>query len=163
DSIDELRIIGHSNGDFLALAGTIEQDKVVFSEPAMIGDSLSFRNLRSAFRQMQNRFKADARIVLAGCGSGGVGSALLAFASHTFLRTVSGFTEPILYAIEGTTHGPAVRDRQGRQVGRRVDDDARITVRGKAMYSRAANRIEDVLGADFVGTGVLQTDAWKLT
>lgn len=162
DSIEELRIIGHSNGAFLALGGRVKLDQVEFDEATMIGDSKSFGTLRSAFRTLQDRFRADGKVVLAGCGSGGVGSDLLDFASHSFLRTVAGFREPILYAIDGTTRGPIVNDRTGKPIGRRIDDDARITVRGKAMYSRAANRIEDVLGSDFVGTSVLQTNAWLL-
>ena len=78
------------------------------------------------------------------------------------LRTVAGFSEPILYAIDGTTRGPIVNDRHGRPIGRRIDDDARITMRGKVMYSKAANKIEDIPGSDMVGTAVLRTNAWDL-
>jgi hypothetical protein len=162
DSIEELRIIGHSNGNFLALAGTMQPDKIIFTENAMIGDSATFVSARPAFRSLQDRFRADGRVVLAGCGSGGVGSDLLEFVSHTLLRTVAGFTEPIVYAIDGTTKGPIVTDRFRRVIGRRIDNDARITLRGKAMYSKAANRIEDILGSDFVGTAALRTNAWEL-
>lgn len=163
ETVDELRIIGHSNGQFLALGGGIKLDQVEFDEAAMIGSSKTFLTAAPKIRALQDRFKAEGRIVLAGCGSGGIGSNLLDLVSNTLLRTVAGFKEPILYAIEGTTRGPEVRDRNGQVIGRRIDDDARITVRGKAMYSIAANRIEDVLGADFVGTAVLGTDAWLLT
>jgi hypothetical protein len=162
ESIEELRIIGHSNGSFLALGGTIAPDKVVFSEDAMMGSSQTFLTAKPMFRQLQDRFKADARIVLAGCGSGGVDSDLLEMVSHIFLRTVAGFTQPILYAIDGTTAGPMVNDKTGRPIGRRIDDDARITLRGKAMYSPAANAIEDLFGSDLVGTGALRTNAWEL-
>src|SRR5262249_52381164 len=102
------------------------------------------------------------RVVLAGCGSGGIGSKLLEMVSHAVLRTVKGFTEPILYAIDGTTKGPMVTDKTGKPIGRKIDQTARITVRGKVMYSRAANRVEDVLGADFVSTGMFNTNAWLL-
>ena len=162
DSIEELRIIGHSNGNFLAVAGTTLPDKVIFAENAMIGDSATFNTARSAFRSAQDRFRADGRVVLAGCGSGGIGSNLLELVSHTVLRTVAGFTQPILYAIDGTTRGPVVKDRTGKVIGRRIDDDARIVLRGKVMYSTAANRIEDILGADMLGTGALRTNAWEL-
>ncbi len=37
DSIEELRIIGHANGKFIAFAGTTLPDKIVFTENAMIG------------------------------------------------------------------------------------------------------------------------------
>jgi hypothetical protein len=50
----------------------------------------------------------------------------------------------------------------GKTIGRRIDDDAKITVRGKAMYSKAANRIEDILGSDMVGTAAFRTNAWAL-
>ena len=162
DSIEELRIIGHSNGNFIAVAGTTLPDRIHFTENAMIGDSATFNTARPAFRSLQDRFRADGRVVLAGCGSGGIGSDLLELVSHTVLRTVAGFTQPILYAIDGTTRGPMLKDRNGRMIGRRIDDDARIVLRGKAMYSTAANRIEDVLGADMVGTGALKTNAWEL-
>ena len=160
ESIEELRIVGHSNGKFLALAGTITADEVRFTENAMIGDSASFVSLRSAFRTLQNRFRADGRVVLAGCGSGGVDSNLLEMASHTFLRVVAGFTEPIMYAFDARISGPLVRDN-GRVIGQRIDNVVQLT-RGKAMYSSAANQIESVLGADAVGTSVLQTNAWNL-
>jgi hypothetical protein len=162
DSIEELRIIGHANGKFIAFAGTTLPDKIVFTENAMIGDSATFISARSGFRSVQDRFRADGRVVLAGCGSGGVGSDLLDLVSHTLLRTVAGFTEPILYAIDGTTKGPFVKDRTRKVIGRRIDDDARIVLRGKVMYSKAANRIEDILGADMLGTGALRTNAWEL-
>jgi hypothetical protein len=163
ESIEELRIVGHSNGSFLALGGTIEQDNVTFSEMAMIGSSQTFLSAKPSLRQLQDRFTSDARIVLAGCGSGGVGSALMELVSHVFLRRVAGFSQPILYAIDGQTAGPEVRDPNGRVVGRRIDDGARVTVRGKAMYSTAANAIEDTFGSELVGTGVFKTNAWDLT
>jgi hypothetical protein len=162
DSIEELRIVGHANGTFFALGGTDLGDKLQFTENTMIGDSLTFISSRSAFRSLQDRFRSDGRIVLAGCGSGGVGSRLLELVSHTFLRTIAGFSEPILYAIDGTTRGPMVKDRNGRMIGRRIDDDARITLRGKVMYSKAANKIEDLFGSDLLGTAALRTNAWEL-
>jgi hypothetical protein len=162
ETIDELRIIGHSNKDFLALGGDITLDNVTFKEPAMIGYSATFQNAVPKLRKLQDRFTADARVVLAGCGSGGVGSSLLDLMSNTILRDVAGFSQPIMYAIDGTTSGPPVKDRSGRTIGRRIDNDAKITLRGKAMYSTAANAIEDVFGSDAVGTGMLRTDAWQL-
>jgi len=83
DSIEELRIIGHANGKFIAFAGTTLPDKIIFTENAMIGDSATFITARSGFRSVQDRFRADGRVVLAGCGSGGVGSDLLDLVSHT--------------------------------------------------------------------------------
>ena len=163
ESIDELRIVGHSNGDFRALGGIIKPDSVEFTEDTMIGSSKTFLSAVPQLRALQNRFKADAKVVLAGCGSGGIGSDLLDLMSTTILRTVAGFQQPIMYAIDGTTRGPEVKDRQGRSLGRRIDNDAVITVRGKAMYSTAANAIENLFGADLVGTSVLKTDAWLLT
>ena len=62
DSIEELRIIGHSNGAFLALGGRVKLDEVEFDEAAMIGDSRSFGTLRSAFRMLQDRFRADGKV-----------------------------------------------------------------------------------------------------
>lgn len=108
--------------------------------------------MRSPFRNLQNRFRADGRVVFAGCGSAGVDSDLLELVSHPVVRTVAGFSEPILYAIDGTTRGPMINDRHGRPIGRRIDDDARITMRGKVMYSKAANKIEDIFGSDMVGS-----------
>jgi hypothetical protein len=167
ETVDELRIIGHSNGPFLALGGVIQpydpKAPVKFDEPTMLGSSATFLAAAPRFRQLQNRLKPDAKIVLAGCGSGGVNSDLLELISTTMLRTVQGFKQPIMYAIDGTTSGPEVFEKgTKRPLGRRIDDDAKITVRGKAMYSTAANAIEDLFGSDLVGTSALKTDAWLL-
>jgi len=42
DSIEELRIIGHSNGKFLALGGTTLADKIQFAPETMIGNTTTF-------------------------------------------------------------------------------------------------------------------------
>ena len=162
ESIEELRIIGHSNKDFLALGGDITLNNVTFKEPAMIGHSATFQTAAPKLRKLQDRFTADARVVLAGCGSGGVGSSLLDLMSNTILRDVAGFKEPILYAIDGGPPGPLIKDRYGKTIGYRIDDNVTIKIRGKAMYSTAANDIENLFGSDAVGTGVLRTDAWLL-
>jgi hypothetical protein len=39
ESIEELRIVGHSNGSFLALGGKIDPREVVFTENTMLGSS----------------------------------------------------------------------------------------------------------------------------
>jgi hypothetical protein len=164
DSIEELRIIGHANDKCLALAGTIIPDNVQFAEPAMIGDSATFNSYRSAFRSIQDRFKSDGRVVLAGCGEGGGGKKyLLDMVSHTMLRTVAGFTGPITYAIEGSSKGLSVTDTMRRRgIRPQIGNDAVITLRGKVMYSTAANTVEDIFGADAVGTAVLRMNAWEL-
>lgn len=167
ETVDELRIIGHSNGPFLALGGAVQpydkQASVKFAEPAMIGSSATFNASAARFRELQNRLKPDAKIVLAGCGTGGVNSDLLELISTSMLRTVQGFKQPISYAIDGTTKGPEVFEQGTKRfLGRRIDDDAKITVRGKAMYSTAANDIFNLFGGDAVGTSALKTDAWLL-
>jgi hypothetical protein len=47
-------------------------------------------------------------------------------------------------------------------IGRRITNGARITLRGKVMYSSAALRIEEVLGANALGTSAFGTNAWPL-
>jgi hypothetical protein len=162
ETIEELRIIGHSNNEFFALGGLIVPDNVKFDEEAMIGHSKTFLSAVPALRALQNRFTADARIVLAGCGSGGVGSQLLDLMSNTILRTTAGFKQPILYGIDGDPKGPMLRDRSGRTLGRRIDNNAVMLWRGRAMYSTAANDMENVFSSDLISRSVLKTDAWTL-
>ncbi len=160
-SIDELRIIGHSNNQFFALGGTIIKDNVTFNEPAMLGVSATFLTAKPRFRQLRDRFAPKGRVVLMGCGSGGTDGNLLHLVSLTFMLAVSGFQRPIQYAIDGVTGGRFVKLRDGSTT-RFIANDAKITERGKAMYSSAGLQIEEVLGADAVDRAALGSNAWDL-
>jgi hypothetical protein len=150
ESIEELRIVGHANSDMLSLAGTIVCDNVIFDqEPALIGDSSTFKAAISKCRDVQDRFTSDAKVILMGCEGGstkGSGSAaLLGLLSHAFLRTAAGFKEEIKYTIKwGPTQpdGTIIAQGPGR---------TRVTGRGEMKY--------ESFGELF---GTWQTDAWKL-
>lgn len=161
NSIDELRIIGHSNETYFALGGSIIADNVTFAEPAMLGDSATFLNSETRIRGLHDRFKTGAQITLMGCGSGGTGGTLLDLLSRIFMVKVNGFKRPIQYAIDGTTAGRIVQVPGFGQT-RFIANDARITVRGKVMYSYAGLAIEETLGQEYVTRSALGTDAWAM-
>src|SRR5205814_2944828 len=137
---DELRILGHSSEDFFALGGTIVTNDpsivVKFNEPAMIGESLTFRSLQPRFRRARDRFAEKGKITLAGCGSGGTNAKLLELVSRTFLVCVAGFVRPIQYAIntQFPLNSPVVRDNSGKEIVRRIGPGWVINIRGRVSY-----------------------------
>jgi hypothetical protein len=180
DSIEELRIVGHSNDKVFALGGQVvcegrrdrqgrpvpsdpTQPNIYFSEPSLIGPSQTFLSAEPRIHKLINRFKFGAQITLAGCGSGGTGSTLLDLVSTTFRLKVAGFQRPIQYELTaGIPDWVVRRDTRGR--ARQVIGDNATVVRGKVMYSSAALAIEGVLGASaLVGSGAFKADAWALT
>jgi hypothetical protein len=163
-SIEELRILGHSNEDYFALGGEIVPDNVKFDEPTMLGQSASFISAMPRFRELFDRFAPHAQLTLVGCGSGGTGGTLLDLVSRTLVLRVAGFKKPIQYAIDGV---PSLKPSRRVRLSNGQEDwvikaDAKITQRGKVMYSHAALQIEDVLGAAAVTRDALGTNAWDL-
>ncbi|MBM4077109.1 MAG: hypothetical protein FJ267_15875, partial [Planctomycetes bacterium] len=149
ESIEELRIIGHSNKTVFSLAGTTRCDDVYFDmEPAIIGDSSTFQAAIPKCRELQDRFAADAKVILMGCNGGsttGSGSAeLLSLLSHAFLRTAGGFKEEIKYTAD---YGPT--QLPGNTIVAQGPGRTRITSRGKIKY--------ESFGEIF---GNWQTNAW---
>ena len=123
----------------------------------MIGETATFLGLEKRFHRLRDRFGANSKIVLAGCGSGGTNAKLLELASRSFLVCVEGFQRPIQYGINISF--PQTKGQVGTGP---INGNWRITWRGRAVYSQAALQIEGVLGADFVSTDVLSPDAWRL-
>lgn len=139
ESIEELRVIGHGNGQALALAGTATCDNVNFDvEPAVLGDSATFNAAIPECRTVQDRFTRDAKVILMGCNGGSGSGELLSRLSHAFLRRVEGFREEVEYTFD---YGPTTPDGKLR-------DDTRITRRGRMRYG-------------FLGSW--QTNPWWLT
>jgi hypothetical protein len=88
--IEELRIIGHSNRKVFSLAGSIRCDNVYFDiEPAIIGDSQTFKAAIPKCRDVQDRLTRDAKVILLGCHGGSGTQDLLDLLGHAFLRTVA--------------------------------------------------------------------------
>jgi hypothetical protein len=147
ESIEELRIIGHSNSEVFALGGSTRCDDVHFtSEPAIIGDSPTFKAAIPRCRAVQDRLTRDAKVILLGCNGGSGSQELLSLLSHAFLRTAAGFKEKIKYTIE---YGPT--QLPGNTLILQGPDRTRVTSRGKMMY--------ESLGQLF---GSWQSSAWNL-
>jgi hypothetical protein len=149
ESIEELRILGHASNDWgLYLAGDIKNDTVYFDnhDDASIGDLDAddpFRKAMPKFRELQDRFTADAKVVLMGCHSGGVGGvvgglgAVVSLVSHAFLRTVGGFKDEITLDFTWWPIGKAVYDGTGNNrtlICNRLAPNSRVTLRGKMRY-----------------------------
>jgi hypothetical protein len=148
ESIEELRIIGHSNSQVFALGGTIKCDDVWFDkEPAIIGDSSTFNAAISKCRDVQDRLTRDAQVILLGCHGGSGSQGLLDLLSHAFLRKAAGFKEEIQYKFE---YGPTQLPGNTLIIGGR--NPTRVTARGIMKY--------ESLGQLF---GSWQTNAWNLT
>lgn len=161
-SIEELRILGHANNTFFALGGVIKADEIRFDEPSMLGGSASFLAAMPRFRELFDRFAPRAQLTLIGCGTGGTDGGLLDLVSRTIVLRVADFKKPIQYAIDGVT---PLRHRvklANGDSGWRIEEDARITVRGKVMYSYAALQIENMFGGDLVTRDAFGTNAWDL-
>jgi hypothetical protein len=163
ESIEELRILGHANETVFSLAGEIKNDDVYFNqEKALIGPSQTFEKAMPKFRELQDRFTANAKVILLGCNAGSGKEALMSLVSHAFLRTVAGFKEEIKYNFEWAPTGPAVRDRTGTVICNQIAPRSTVTRRGKMMYSTHGNLMGDVFGQTSV-LGLYQTNAWNLT
>src|SRR6516165_11346788 len=92
ESIEELRIIGHANSKVFSLAGSIRCDDVYFvNEPAIIGDSPTFKAAIPKCRDVQDRLTKDAKVILLGCNGGSGTQDLLDLVGHALLRPVAGF------------------------------------------------------------------------
>ncbi len=71
ESIEELRILGHANDQVFSLAGDVKRDDVYFTDDkALIGPFPEFKSAVPRFQAVQDRFTADAKIVLMGCNAG---------------------------------------------------------------------------------------------
>ena len=147
ESIEELRIIGHSNSTVFALGGTTRCDDVYFdSEPATIGNSQTFKSAIPKCRAVQDRLTRDAKVILLGCNGGSGSQELLSLLSHAFLRTAAGFKEEIEYMLE---YGPTQQPGNGLILQGR--NPTRVTSRGKMRYQS--------LGQLF---GSWERNAWNL-
>jgi len=167
ESIEELRIIAHANDKMFCLAGEVRLDDVYFTkEDAWIGPSDRFKSALSKFRDVQDRFTSDARIVLAGCNAGSGTDEVMSIVSHAFLRKVWGFKEEILHKFEWGPTGAAVRDR-GQVVCVGLARNSHILRRAMMAYSPAALEQAQMLhpGADavqFLPASLFKTNLWEL-
>jgi hypothetical protein len=165
ESIDELRILGHANSAVFSLAGEVRVDDVYFTrDESVIGDLDPFRKAMPKFRDLQDRFKADAQVVLLGCNSGGTGNPqLLSLVSHAFLRKAAGFQNEITYRLRWAPTGPAVKDGN-KVVCNRLAANSRVTERGQMLYMTAAmSQMAAVVGDDPASmAGMFQGNAWNL-
>jgi hypothetical protein len=161
ESIEELRIIAHANEQMFVLAGEVKHDDVYFTkENAWIGPSPAFTSATPQFRDLQDRFTAEARIVLLGCNAGSGKEAVMATISHAFLRKVGGFKEEIKYNFEWGPTGPAVSEK-GVVICNRMAPTSHVQIRGRMLYSPLVNQMDDIIG----GTPSLlpfKTNAWLL-
>lgn len=100
-SIQELRIIGHSNQEQFAVGGRILPQNVKFQSDSIIGRNSEFVSLIPRFQMLANRFAQNARITLLGCNSGGLpetgGRRLVDFVSCATLLPVHGYFHMIDY------------------------------------------------------------------
>jgi hypothetical protein len=170
DSIEELRIIGHANDQVLALAGEIKRDDVYFTQPqSYIGPSSQFEAAMPQFRNLQDRFTANAQVILLGCNSGSGKQTILSIVSHAFLRTVKGFQDEIKYNFEWKPTGAAFRTSKNSPiVCFNMVPKSSITLRGRMRYSPHTSGVSqtDALASAFGEASMLslyETDAWKLT
>jgi hypothetical protein len=111
------------------------------------------------FRELQDRFMQNARVVLLGCNSGSGDEKLLSLVSHAFLRSVAGLNEEVKFDFEWA---PAleVKDRE-KLICKRMLPNSRVTLRGRMMYSPAGNLVAGELGAEFT-LGAFKMNAWAL-
>jgi hypothetical protein len=162
ESIEELRIIGHANDQWFAIAGEVRADDVYFTEPnALIGPSDAFKAAMPRFRDLQDRFTADARITLMGCNAGSGKETIMSIVSRAFLRKVAGFKDEIKYNFEWGPTGAAVKE-QGKVVCVRMAANARILIRGRMMYNQAATDLADLFGDPTSNMGLFKTNVWLL-
>jgi len=159
-SIDELRILGHSNDRYFALSGQVVADDVIFHKhDAIIGDIPPFTTMQADFRRLRSKFAAKGVVTLAGCGSGGTGASLLKLASEAFLCCVRGFQRPIQYNYEFSFNKD--RSQQLRKGVYVIGPTHQITIRGRVSYSQASDTFAD-LGDLFQTTSLYKTSAWDL-
>jgi hypothetical protein len=161
ESIEELRIIAHGNEENFVLAGEVRPDDEYFTkDDALIGPSDAFKAAMPQFRDLQDRFTADARIVLAGCNAGSGNEEVMSIASHAFLRPVFGFKEEIQHKFIWGPAGPAVRDH-GKVVCFQVAPNSRVLVRAKMCYSPAAQQQAEMLQEE-IPDALFKTNVWEL-
>lgn len=167
ESIEELRIIAHANDKMFCLAGEVRPDDVYFTkEDAWIGPSKAFQARISDFHDVQDRFTADAKIVLAGCNAGSGTDDVMSTVSHAFLRSAWGFKEEILHKFIWGPTGAPVKD--GRQVVCvRLARHSHIIRRAMMAYSPAALQQAQMFhpdgdAAQFLPDGVFKTNVWDL-
>jgi len=161
ESIEELRIIAHANDKMFVLAGEVRPDDVWFiKEDAWIGPSDAFQAAMPKFRDLQDRFTADARVVLAGCNAGSGIDAVMSTVSHAFLRKVFGFKDEILHKFTWGPTGAAVRDG-GKVVCVGLAGNSRVLTRGRMCYSPAAKQQADMFNQP-VPDSLFQSNVWLL-
>jgi hypothetical protein len=167
ESIEELRIIAHANEKMFCLAGEVRPDDVYFTkEEAWIGPSNTFKGAITKFHDLQDRFTADARIVLGGCNAGSGTDAVLSIASHAFLRKVWGFKEEILHKFIWGPTGAAVKDR-GQVICFQLARHSHILRRAMMAYSPAALEQAQMFhpgeeAAQYLPDSLFKTNVWEL-
>ncbi len=160
-SIEELRIVGHANDTVFALGGEVRADDVYFTKPnSHIGDTPEFNAVAPKLRALQDRFTANAKVILMGCHAGSGKAELLKIVSHAFLRTVAGFLEEIKYNFEWAPAAPPLREK-GLVVCTPMLPNSAITIRGRMMYSKTGNLLGDVFGQESM-LGAYTTNPWTL-
>lgn len=165
ESIDELRILGHANADVFSLAGEVKRDDVVFTKPdALIGPPIAFSDAFSkaipSFRAVQDRFAANAKVILLGCHAGSGNEGILRICSEAFLRTVQGYKKEIKFNFQWDNPGPPVRN--GTQVVCTPTTlKSRITVRGRIAYFGEADALASTFGPESL-MAMFKTSVWTL-
>ncbi|TWT13736.1 hypothetical protein [Reyranella sp. CPCC 100927] len=135
ESIEELRILGHANDKVFSLAGDVKRDDVYFSnDQAWIGPFPAFESAIPQFKELQDRFTADAKIILMGCNAGSGNTDVMKVVSHAFLRTVQGFKNKIHFNFEWGPTGATVRDRGGQPICTGMAPNSSILLRGRMAY-----------------------------
>ena len=167
ESIEELRIIAHANEEMFCLAGEVRPDDVYFTkEDAWVGPSKSFKDKISDFHDLQDRFTADARVVLAACNAGSGTDKVMSIVSHAFLRTVWGFKKEILHKFIWGPTGAAVMDR-GQVVCNRLARSSHILRRAMMAYSPNALEQAQMFhpgedAAQYLPASLFKTNVWDL-
>lgn len=164
-SIDELRVLGHANQNYFALAGDIVRDDVIFNaRDAIIGEVPEFRSLEERCRRARDRFSAHGVLTLAGCDSGGVSTTVLRAASRAFGCCVKGFQKPVYYGFLTSFPLSAKvvgKDSKGREL-RQIGPGWTISERGRLDYSQAFSDYEAVFGSEDISVAAMKTSAWDL-
>ncbi|VVB73070.1 Uncharacterised protein [uncultured archaeon] len=111
NSIEALDLIGHSNANGFALAGTITADDVLWNPNGLI-DQVSLRDsqTRKRIEELRNRFRQNARITLYGCHSGGSGY-LLSEVSNAFGVCSAGFQNEITWCLGWSEPSKTINSR----------------------------------------------------
>ncbi|HEX2887322.1 hypothetical protein [Vineibacter terrae] len=164
ESIEELRILGHANDQVFSLAGDVKRDDVYFTDDkALIGPFPEFKNAVPRFQAVQDRFTADAKVVLMGCNAGSGKEDVMKIVSHAFLRTVQGFKDEIKFNFEWGPSGAPLRER-GQIVCTPMAPAARITIRGRMAYvtQDPNDPLAGLTANQQPSLGMYKTNAWDL-